>query len=79
MDFVNCCDITNKHCSFTDGPAREHCIVDALDNGDNITAKVHTTPNNHKKTKTQKNNSTKQTEIKMECCSEKQKTKEGKM
>ena len=47
MDFVNCCDITNKHCSFTDGPAREHCIVDALDNGDNITAKVHTTPNNH--------------------------------
>ena len=51
MDIVICCDFscdtTNTKCLFIDGPAREHSIVDALDNGDNITAKVHTTPTNH--------------------------------
>ena len=51
MDLVNCCDITiditNNECLFTDSPAREHHIVDALDDGDDITGNVHITPPNH--------------------------------
>ena len=44
MDLVNCCDITNNQSLFADGPAREHLSVDALDDGDDITGNVHTTP-----------------------------------
>ena len=39
-----CCDITNKHCLFSNGPVREH-LVDALDAGDNLTKDVQTNPN----------------------------------
>ena len=31
----------------SDGAAREHLSVDALDDGDDITGNVHTTPTNH--------------------------------
>ena len=51
MDLVYCCDIscdmTNNQCLFADSPAREHPNINAPDDGDVITGKVHTTPTNH--------------------------------